>query len=63
MDTKVEVTTISSFCQTVSAELGIDFQNIEFNGIRHFPICIKAGYKYHGMIVIKTMIVPAHLIY
>ena len=59
MDTKVEVTTISSFCQTVSAELGIDFQNIEFNvynnGIsRHFPICIEAGYKYHGMIVIKS---------
>ena len=33
MESKVEVTTISSFCETVSAELGIDFQNIIIEGV------------------------------
>ena len=54
MDSKVELTTISSFNETVSAELGIDFQNIEIErnpyDLLEIPICIGTDRKYHGKI-------------
>ena len=58
MEYCVQVTTISSFCKTVSAELGIDLQNIQLGNYKlQFPICIiTGGYKYHGNLDIQHFV-------